>query len=160
MKELHDLITALTVVDGGCRDINYEAPTWEGVEALYAYLKESYQTVSGTDSEGRPLDDLEPQFVVGSAQGSGAVQIIYEGGDLINHLQLFIYREPEGIPFVELTFFPQDIRQYKDLRNQFIAWADQLQTCVGASRYYARYENASWQFGDVNGNSGVFLVSD
>lgn len=160
MKELHDLITALTVVDGGCRDINYEAPTWKGVESLHAYLKASYQTVAGADSEGRPLDDLEPQVVIDAVQDSGAVHIIYKGGDFINHLQLFIYREPEGIPFVELTFFPQDVQQHKDLRNQFIAWADQLQTRVGAKRYYARYENASWRFGDTNGNSGVFLVSD
>ena len=28
------------------------------------------------------------------------------------------------------------------------------------TRYYARYENASWRFGDIGPESGVFLASD
>lgn len=161
MNELHDVITALTDADGSCRDINFDTPTWEGVDALLSYLNTSYQTAAGSDSEGRPLYDQNPQVISAAVRDSGAVHIVYEGGaNLINHLQLLVYREPDGSPFVELTFFPQDVCQTPNLRSEFITWADQLHACVGASRYYARYEDAPWRFGDVSATSGVFLVSD
>jgi hypothetical protein len=61
---------------------------------------------------------------------------------------------------VELTFFPDDVIPGPFLRRNFIEWAQQMQTHLGARRYYTRYENASWQFGDTGAQSGVFLVSD
>jgi hypothetical protein len=78
----------------------------------------------------------------------------------LQNLQVFICSEEDGSPFVELTFFPDDVESGPFLRRDFIAWARQMQTHLGARRYYARYENASWRLGDTGPQSGVFLVSD
>ena len=82
------------------------------------------------------------------------------GAGPITNLQAFVCSAEDGSPFVELTFFPEDVRQTPSLRSEFIAWADNLKSRLRARRYYARYENASWRFGDIGANSGVFLVSD
>jgi hypothetical protein len=83
-----------------------------------------------------------------------------EGPGMLRNLQAFICCEDDGSPFVGLTFFPDDVRQTSFLRDEFITWAQMLRLRLGAQRYYARYENASWQFGDISAQSGVFLVSD
>ena len=61
---------------------------------------------------------------------------------------------------LELTFFPGDVARTPSLRRDFIEWANQMQRCLRARRYHARYENASWELGDTGPDSGVFLVSD
>jgi len=86
--------------------------------------------------------------------------IFNAGVGLIRNLQVFICSEEDGSPFVELTFFPDDVVPGPFLRRNFIGWAQRMQTHLRARRYFARYENASWRFGDTGAQSGVFLVSD
>lgn len=161
MKELHDVASALLDVDGFCRDLNFERPTWAGVGALTGRLQESFKEISATDLQGHEIADVSPESVSYAARDSGSVRLLFGGGTgLIRHLQLFIVREAGGSPFVELTFFPDDVRPAEDLRTEFLSWANDLRACLRARRYYARYENASWRFGDIGDGSGVFLVSD
>lgn len=160
MKELHDIATSLLDADGSCRDINFEAPTWEGVEDLMGSLVGSYKNASATDREGRTIATL-PRALLEAARDSGSVHLILKEGDgPIKFLQVFVFSEEDGAPFVELTFFPADIERTPTLRDEFIEWAEAARARLGALRYYARYENASWEFGDTGANSGVFLVSD
>lgn len=160
MNELHDIATSLIDADGSCRDINFETPTWEGVEDLMGSLIGSYGNASATDGEGRTIATL-PNALLEAARDSGSIHLILgEGGGLIKFLQVFVFSEEDGAPFVELTFFPDDVARTPTLRDDFIEWANAVRVRLGARRYYARYENASWQFGDTGANSGVFLVSD
>jgi hypothetical protein len=82
------------------------------------------------------------------------------GGKLVKNLQVFVGSEEDGSPFVELTFSPEDVEPTTVLREEFIAWAQQMREQLGARRYYARYGDASWQFGDTGPQSGVFLVGE
>ena len=160
MKELHDIAASLINADGSCRDINFEAPTWEGVEDLMANLIGSYGNASATDGEGRTVATL-PNALLETARDIGSVHLILrEGSGLIKFLQVFVFSEEDGAPFVELTFFPDDVERTPTLRGDFIEWANTMRARLGARRYYARYEDVSWQFGDTGANSGVFLVSD
>ena len=80
------------------------------------------------------------------------------GSQFVRDLQIFLFREADGTPFVELTFFPEDVAKTGDVRTTFLQWLEALRDMLGAHRCYARYENASWTFGDVAQGSGVFLV--
>lgn len=161
MRELQDVAASLLDVDGFCRDLNFERPTWAGVGDLIGYLDNSFQDVSATDLNGDVLAEVNPESVLSAARESGSAHVILDGGSsLVKHLQIFVVREADGSPFVELTFFPDDLKATQDIRTDFLNWADNLRACLKARRYYARYENASWRFGDVSEDSGVFLVSD
>jgi hypothetical protein len=161
VTEILDIVTSLLDRDGSCRDMNFEAPTWKGVENLLASLGSAYEEVSGTDNEGK---DLRPPFgesAIAEARKGGYIHVLlHRGAGPIKNLQVFIGSEKDGSPFVELTFFPEDVEQTTSLRSDFIEWARQQQLLLEAKRYYARYENASWRFGDIGAQSGVFLVSD
>lgn len=161
MTELHDIVTSLLDKDGSCRDLNFEAPTWAGAGRLLASLENAFGEVSGTDQDGKFLGPEFRQDALAAAQKRGYAHLLFsQGAGLIRNLQVFISCEDDGSPFVELTFFPEDVRHTAALRCEFIAWAQQLQSQLGAPRCYARYENAAWRFGDIGAESGVFLVSD
>lgn len=107
------------------------------------------------------IAEVNPGSVSTAARESGSVHVVFgEGSGLIKRLQVFVVREAGGSPFVELTFFPDDVERAENLRANFLNWANDLRACLKARRYYARYENASWRFGDIGAGSGVFLVSD
>ena len=161
LRELSDIVTSLLDRDGSCRDLNFEGPTWAGVKDLLDSLESAFGEVSGTDQEGKVLTAPFRDFVLAVAENRGYLHLIFNvGAGLIRNLQVFICSEEDGSPFVELTFFPDDVESGPFLRRDFIAWARQMQTHLGARRYYARYENASWRLGDTGPQSGVFLVSD
>jgi hypothetical protein len=161
VRELHDIVGSLLDMDGSCRDLNFEAPTWAGVEDLLHMLEGMFEEASGTDQEGRVIVAPLRDAVLLVSQNRGHLHLVFKAGSsLVKNLQIFVCSEDDGTPFVELTFFPDDVEQTPSLRCDFIAWAHQMQICLRAHRYYARYENASWQFGDTGADSGVFLVSD
>lgn len=74
--------------------------------------------------------------------------------------RVFFSSEVIGSPFVEMTFFPEDIGLLPVLREEYIAWVQQEQLQPGARRCSARYGNVSWQFGETGTRSGVFLVGE
>lgn len=162
MRELLDLATSLLDRDGGsCRDLNFEEPTWAGVENMLVALETLAATIEGTDHIGDTLHSPFRESAVVAARKCGyAHLLISQKATVVTAFQVFISCEEDGSPFVEVTFFPQDVAPTPSLRGDFIAWAQQFQSWLGARRYYARYENASWRFGDTGSHSGVFLISD
>ena len=159
MKELHDVTKSLLDSDGSCRDLNFEGPTWEGVGNLMATLHTIFQCVSITDHEGRTI--AIPASAPVAIPDVGHIHVVLdEGTDLLRRLKVFVGREDDGSPFVELTFFPDDLVRGLEVKSRFMKWADDIRALLQARRYYARYENASWRFGDTGAKSGVFLVSD
>jgi hypothetical protein len=161
VREFSDIVTSLLDRDGACRDLNFEGPTWAGVRDLLDSLESAFEEVSGADQDGNVLTAPFRESVLAVAENRGYLHLIFNArAGLIRNLQVFICSEEYGSPFVELTFFPDDVEPGPFLRRNFIEWAQQMQMRLGARRYYARYENASWQFGDTGAQSGVFLVSD
>ena len=162
MRELHDLVTSLLDADGTCRDVNFEGPTWQGVADLVDLLRISFGTCSASDPDGQflaePLRNSVPET---AARCNGYVHVdLREGKDLFAQIQLWVGVEADESPFVEITFWPEDVARTATLRDDFLSWADRLRGTAQARRYYARYENASWRFGDTSRHSGVFLVGE
>lgn len=160
MRELRDLVTSLLDADGSCRDVNFEEPTWKGVADLVDLLRVPFGTCAASDPEGQRLPEpLRDSVVKAATRCDGYVQVhLRDGKGLFKEVQLWVCVEDDKSPFVEIQFFPEDVARTATLRDDFLRWADRARSTLQASRFYARYENASWQFGDTSSHSGVFLV--
>jgi hypothetical protein len=155
---------ALLDVDGSCRDLNVDRASWVGIRTLVDKLRADFETVTvGSASDGI---DESSAVTVGQALNTvesrgGYVQLLFKGGsNILTHLQIFVAVGVDEPLFLEVTFFPQDLRPKTALFDAFTSWASDLCETVGGTRYFVRYESASWQFGDAGPNSGVFLVQD
>lgn len=166
MKELPEanilnIEAALLDTDGSCRDVNFENPTWCGVTKLIRSLEQLFENRSAWDGSENLLNEPHSETIVTTAQTGKSIILGYSNGTtVVAELQIFVCSEEDGSPFIELTFFPQDILRSENLGRSFINWIDEMQLLLRSHRAYCRYENASWRFGEVGSNSGVFYVSD
>ena len=161
MNELLSIETALLDDDGSCRDVNFSEPTWIGVTQLVKGLGQNFRERRAHNDDGHPLTESHWRKVKSSVLETGSVHLDYRDslGVLIN-LQIWIASEEDGSPFIELTFFPEDLAEMDRLGENFIAWVDAARATLQANRYFCRYENASWRFGDTSQQSGVFFASN
>ena len=157
MKEVIDLEVALFHDPAASRDINFAAPTWAGAVDFLAWLGESFQRVEVLGF-GEFADTPRVEVILDAIQ-AGYPRLIYEGGaDILSRLQVFIYFEADRSTFVELTFFPEDIKILNFNWKNFLEWIDEACTKLHANRCYCRFQSESWEFGDERSSSGVFLV--
>jgi len=153
-----NLESSLLDDDGSCRDVNFESPTWDGLAEVLALLGRTYRGGSATRLDGSEMSEPFPKLLDGLLQGGHAV--LRDGPPPVSHLQVFVSVENDGSPFVELSFFPEDVARVPSLMQHFIEWVDGIRSGLRAKRSFVRYENHSWRLGDVSAASGVFLVSD
>ena len=153
---------ALLDVDGSCRDMNFDRATWPGVRSLIDRARREFGDVRvGFTSHGTDevqVADVEVALDLVEQRGGCVQLLLNHGSSVLRHLQIFASSAPGEPLFVELSFFPQDVLPQVDPHVPFGAWADSVSNVLGATRYFVRYENASWTFGDVGAGSGVFLV--
>lgn len=153
----YDIRECLLDQDGSCRDVNFESPTWPGVFCLVSQLEAQFARVSLGTSTVAEFHDATS--TVANIQGDGGhAQLLFrDGTGVLTELQLFVSVEENGDPFVELTFFPQDVMPIQSLSDAFVIWVRSVREALCSRRAFARYENMSWKFGDINAE--VFLVS-
>ena len=158
MKELHDLVESLTCYhEGSCRDVNFLDPTWEGVDRFVASIDDSFERSLARDIKGRAF---EGQVSTLLASGEGTAYLVFKSGTgVLRQLQVFVACEDDGLPFIELTFFPESVVQSPALKQVFTEWVKGACRLLQASQLFVRFENASWTLGDTGRHSGVFLVS-
>src|SRR5262245_15299950 len=163
--ELERIESALRDLDGSCRDIIFIGATWDGLHRLVQVAVADFDSIT----VGCTSRDMNDSSVTDSGVALDTVQrlggcaqiVLNEGHRFVKHLQIFVSANAdERSPYVELTFFPQDILSTAGLAKSFLTWADDLRMALGATGYYARYENASWSFGDASWDAGVFLVRE
>lgn len=105
MNELQDVAKSLIDVDGSCRDLNFESPTWTGVDAALEYLVHTFETGEVTDADGTAVRGPLTKSI--RTLGGVGGRVVLEGSiEFVRHLQVFVHREDDGSAFVELTFFP------------------------------------------------------
>ena len=71
--------------------------------------------------------------------------------------QLFVCVDNDA-PFMELTFFPDDIVERDDPLPAVVRFLNHLCDGTSVSNYFVRYENVSWVSGDTGPNSGVIFT--
>jgi len=152
MNTHEEIRTSLLHDEGSCRDINLVAPTWEGIARVLDSLTCIYST--------HRWDVAPEKTALPLHRGEHLRLILEDRNALLSHLQVFIFCENDGSPFVEFTFFPEDVKDSPDLPAAFIGFVKELQRQAGASGYFVRFENASWSFGDCSHGSGVFAWSE
>ncbi|WP_421704936.1 hypothetical protein [Aliiroseovarius sp.] len=159
MTHRTDLETALLTSDGAARDMNFEAPRWEGIAALLEPLEEQLVEANSLDGDGAPIATPIWASIEAATKDADMVHLSYRPNvGPIRQLQVFVFREGDGSPFIELTFFPEDVTPVEHLETAFRDWAQRVTDTLKARRCFCRHENASWRFGDVGPGSGVFLV--
>jgi hypothetical protein len=160
MIKLFDVEESLLDWDGTARDVNFEAPTWTGVGNLLARLERSYRLSRIEDHEGKEVASPLPASVVATAKNGGYIHLVFRDGPApIKHLQVWVEQHDNGSPFVELTFWPDDLEPSESLGQDFITWAESMRKLLQARRFFARYDSQGWELGDIRPNEGVFFVS-
>jgi hypothetical protein len=157
---LHDVRECLLDQDGSCRDINFETPTWPGAFRLVGQLEAQFARVCLGTSTFTEFQDASTAMSRVQRDRGHAQLLFREGNGLLAELQLFVSVEKDGTPFVEITFFPQDVIPVPSLSDAFITWVRDVRKALCSCCSFVRYENASWTFGDIGPNSGVFIVSN
>ncbi len=158
--EIYKLITDN---DGSCRDINFEGVKWHGIESYIKKLSDTYSDVKiqvwKPDEEAIEVDCKD--FINNILETGTSAQIYAEDiNNIIQQLQIYIFTENNGQPFLELTFFPQDINLSADEMEKFLNLVKDWSDTFKATQFFVRYENASWKFGDTSKYSGVIYTSE
>jgi hypothetical protein len=159
-SEIYKLITEN---DGSCRDINFGGVEWTGVKSLIKKLYGSYSNLKfQLTRSGKESNEADFEDAISRIHDSKITTNIYavDPNEIIQQLQIYIFTEENGQPFIEFTFFPQDLNLSPERIDEFInlvrEWCDALQ----AELFFVRYENASWKFGDTSKYSGVIYSSN
>lgn len=159
-SEIYEMITD---IDGSCRDINFEGVNSSGLRAYIDKITQSYSTVicqvweRNQESTKIPVAELHTHLM----KHGLSVHIHAEDSEkLLQQLELFIDIEDDNQPFLEVTFFPQDVNVASADIESFLHLLEEWLITLQATKFYVRYENASWDFGDISRYSGVIFTSD
>jgi hypothetical protein len=137
--------------DGSARDVNLDGASWAGVDALAAELIGRYETAIAHGGEGTEI--ALPTNLLDVVEREHTIHVVFESAKQTpSQLQLFVC-EDHGAPWIELTFFPEHVSSMD--AKKLVTWVDELTRIAAAAGWYFRYENVSWEIGDVSSGSGV-----
>lgn len=155
-----DLAAQLLDCDGSCRDINFDRLDWHGAVAMVESLLSESSNPTATDGDGRSLDmaDIGAAGICRCAQNTSSCHLMLtDVAQLFHSLQVFVCPDDDGSPFVELSFFPDDVLPTFTSQT-LIDKVIQLATVGHANDFFVRYENASWEFGTTGEGTGVITT--
>jgi hypothetical protein len=145
--------------DGSSRDITFTPVSQERMIAFLELLHRSHHPDSFRDSES---EDMLP-FFEGSdwsrvfTSDSGYLHGCWSSAAaLLPRLQTFIDWDAGGY-CLEVSYFPQDVDSASFSVRGFRRLVEDWRATLGASDYFVRYENVSWELYDSAG-LGVFYT--
>ena len=147
-------------LDGSLRDVIFEHPTWEGVDALVMSLLPSFRVHRATDTEGGSVDTANVSIAHHARQTGHVHLVLDEGNEFVSHLQVFVSNDSDAAPFVEMSFHPNDVLPSNNLGNTFVSWVLGVQRLLGATRCRVGYEGFKEKLDPHLGRYGVFFDSD
>lgn len=144
-------------MDGSCRDVNFTPLTLGDCHTIVGRIFSQSQSGTATDGNGDQIELNASSFVSVGASTAHARVALENVADLFTHFQCFVCVDTGG-PFLELTFFPDDVVPEGDPLIAVIQFLRNI--CVGTTvtEYFVRFENASWSFGDTAAGSGVIFT--
>lgn len=146
--------------DGSCRDLNFMSSDRGAVAKLITWFSDNYNSISACDNDGIDIELNSFEETLRNLPSPKSIQIGGESSScVIDKVQVFLYIEADGTVYIEITFFPQDIKTEEFEISSFLQLIRFWQETASADIGYLRYENASWKFGDTSQNSGVIYVS-
>jgi len=145
-------------IDGSCRDINFPDVEKIKIESLLKYLESKFVLERATNSEGTELSIEELHSTLNNSDKQTIINH-WKSDGLIKHFQFMFFWEENSKVFLELTFFPDELDGKLYNLYSFLYWLKPILVTLGIKEYYVRYENASWQYGDVSDGSGVIFTN-
>ncbi len=108
MTKFLKLEDALLDEDGSCRDVNFLKPTWDGVTQFVNRLEQAFGERIASDGEGNSLAEPHWKDIKAAVLKTGSVHMVYRNcTEILNNLQVYVGREDDKSPFIELTFSPR-----------------------------------------------------
>ncbi|MDY6970665.1 MAG: hypothetical protein SVR08_18725 [Spirochaetota bacterium] len=153
----------ITDNDGSCRDINFTGVKWMSVEAFINKLFDSYSSVKiQLTHSGKETTEVEFRDFIDDIKKNDTSANIYaeDTNNTIQQLQMYIFTDSNGQPFIELTFFPQDLNLSAERIDEFLSLIEEWKDILEATKFFVRYENMSWKLGDTSKYSGVIYTSN
>ena len=145
-------------VDGSCRDVNFPDVDHSQAIELVKYIQSFSVLDNAIDPEGHQLSVEEVEKSL-SFSSSETIVSYWRCEGLVSQVQLFFsWSNPSGV-YVELTFFPNDIVHDLFSLREFLDWLKPILIALETNEYYVRYENVSWEYGDVSRTSGVIFTN-
>jgi hypothetical protein len=149
--------------DGSVRDINIDNIDVSKACALAEHLYKNYSLSSAFTGDGRDVLSLIASPSLRSAifeKEKSNVDLFWQNPEnLIRDLKLFFEWNKRGDIFVELTFFPEEIDTETFNLDLFMGFLKPIIKISDTQQFYVRYENASWEYGDVSQYSGVIFYN-
>jgi hypothetical protein len=162
VSQMESYSESLLDTDGSCRDINFGGLSWSGAAAILDWLITRSLSVLVDCQDDNPVESsVTGELLCKTAGRLGFCRLVLKDTDsLFSHLQTYLGAD-NGTPFLEVSFFPDDLILDRYSIDRFVGFLDNLAEIGGATQYFVRYENVSWRFGDTSENSGViFTYSD
>ena len=142
---------------GSARDINFEGMTWPDFLIVLQRALEFITDGAAYKGNGGEIP-LDAQVVFDSVRTATNVQIHGVSNSApFRRFQLFACVDNEA-PFIELTFFPNDLADRDDPLSAVVGFINHLCLDTSVSNYFVRYENGGWNFGDTAFGSGVIFT--
>lgn len=145
--------------DGSCRDIDIEEVSFERAGNVVESLKVAYLITSAVNSEGEDVEKVlnEGHIFEEFEKWPNSIHATFENERaLISHLQLYlVWGHSENVS-VEFTFFPDAIAENFSF-SAFEQFISPFIRASGSTEYFVRYENASWEYGDLSPEGGVIF---
>ena len=156
MTDHRDWEASLRAIDGSSRDINLsEHLSPKASLALIEVIAAEWTLSTATDQDGVVIPQAEISSRVGI--GTGALTSMWSGGSFLDRLRFFLYWDPTGGVFCELTFSPEDVIGKELFFKKFTDFLRLVLSATEQPDYYVRYENGSWRHGDTTPESGVIF---
>ena len=143
--------------------MNFEAVQHSGLQAYIKKITETYsiRTCHVWEAHQEAKDVPPTELRTHLMPPKMSAQLYAENLDmLIQQLQLYIFIEDDGQPFLEVTFSPQDVNLEPGNIDAFVSLMKAWQETLQATTFYVRYENVSWRIGDTSRYSGVIYTAD
>jgi len=142
--------------DGSCRDINFsEWISRSDAAGLVEFLATRWNFVNAYDGQGKSYSMSQALALM--AAEAGSLHMLWANDTLLPHVQLYVLWPAPSRFFCEITFFPEELEVTRFDLQEFFALLAALVSAARSSEYYVRYENVSWEHGDVGANSGVIF---
>lgn len=157
IRDIQQIESDISTRDGSCRDINIEDISFERTRRVLDCLNDIYQLKSAVNSEGEDITSCVNSGTVDGEFGKkkNSIHSVFHNEEaLITNMQVLLAWNDSKKVFVEFTFFPEDVCNRFSF-NEFVNFISPFITASGSKEYFVRYENASWEYGDISLQGGV-----
>lgn len=132
--------------DGSTRDINFTAASRENVATFLTSFLLEYSEGELNDQEGEVVEMNVSSVMKILENKTGTVHGQLKAKEaIIGQVHLFIDWPEESGFAIEISFFPQDLREELRL-EQFLSQLNEWWDLLNSREVFVRYENASWDW--------------